>query len=268
MADKTTDNADTIRQQFGPNAANYATSRPHVKGASLERLVELIEPQSDWRMLDIATAAGHTAWTMAPHVAHVTATDLIPEMLNVAKGVAEERGIDNVTFELANAEALPFDDDSFDLVTCRIAAHHFPNPRDFMSESARVLRPGASFALVDNIVPADTEVAEFANHFEARRDPSHARCLSMEEWVDLAADAGLAVTASETVDKRMNFEGWAKNMDVAEDVRLELLNDLRRAPHGATAFLRPEIDPNGDQSACWFTLTEGILIAKAEGGSA
>src|SRR5690242_18432848 len=116
---------ELVQKQFGAHAAAYATSRPHAQGASLKRLVELTQPQPNWQVLDVATAAGHTAYAFAPHVAHVTATDITPEMLPVAAKLAAERGITNVTLEIADAEALPYADSSFDLVTCRIAPHHF-----------------------------------------------------------------------------------------------------------------------------------------------
>lgn len=114
-----------VQEFFGVNADKYATSKVHAKGASLERVVELVRPKPEWRALDVATAAGHTAFVFAPHVTHVIATDITPEMLSVAQKVGEEKGIDNVSFQEADAENLPFDDASFDLVTCRIAPHHF-----------------------------------------------------------------------------------------------------------------------------------------------
>ena len=69
------------QQRFGRAAADYATSEVYAKGASLQRLVELTEPKSHWRVLDVATGAGHTALAFAPHVAKVTATDITEEML-------------------------------------------------------------------------------------------------------------------------------------------------------------------------------------------
>ena len=79
---------ERVQAQFGPNASKYATSRVHAKGASLARLVELVEPRADWQMLDIATAAGHTAFVFAPLVAHVVASDVTPESkpANVQRG--------------------------------------------------------------------------------------------------------------------------------------------------------------------------------------
>jgi ubiquinone/menaquinone biosynthesis C-methylase UbiE len=60
--------------QFGQNAAEYLTSRPHAQGKSLDRMVALARPQPHWHMLDVATGAGHTAYAFAPHVARVWAT--------------------------------------------------------------------------------------------------------------------------------------------------------------------------------------------------
>jgi 3-carboxy-cis,cis-muconate cycloisomerase len=96
---------DLIRRQFGPNAANYATSAVHAKGASLGRIVELLEPEPNWRLLDIAAAAGHTGFAFAPQVAEVVISDLLEEMLTVARTRSTELGLTNVSFELADAEA-------------------------------------------------------------------------------------------------------------------------------------------------------------------
>src|ERR1700733_9423816 len=124
------------QERFGGFARSYATSRPHAKGGSLTRLVELLRPQPAWTALDIATGAGHVALALAAHVAHVVASDLTPQMLGVARGLAAERGLRNIAFADARAEALPFADGSFDAVTCRIAPHHFEDVRKFVTEAA------------------------------------------------------------------------------------------------------------------------------------
>ncbi|MFZ0544768.1 MAG: class I SAM-dependent methyltransferase, partial [Candidatus Promineifilaceae bacterium] len=189
-----------VQEQFGANAAHYVTSRPHAKGASLQRLLELTEPQADWQVLDVATATGHTAFTFAPHVAHVWATDITEEMLKITAEQGAERGFTNVTVEYADAESLPYEDGRFDLVTCRIAPHHFPDVGGFIGESARVLKPGGLVAVVDNIVPEGLG-GDYVNAFEKFRDPSHGRCLALEEWLDGFSAAGLMVAHFETLDK-------------------------------------------------------------------
>jgi ubiquinone/menaquinone biosynthesis C-methylase UbiE len=147
------------QQRFGVAAADYATSEVHAKGASLARLVELTEPKPHWRVLDVATGAGHTALAFAPNVAKVTATDITTEMLAEAKKLAAARGLANVRTLPAKAEDLPFPDASFDLVVCRLAAHHFDSVADFVSEAFRVLLQEGALALVDNVAPDDALAA-------------------------------------------------------------------------------------------------------------
>ncbi len=247
---------EASQRQFGANAANYATSEVHAKGASLGRIVELVAPQPHWRALDIATAAGHTAFALAPHVASVTATDVTSEMLDVAAAGAVERGIENVTFEYADAHDLPFDAATFDLVVCRIAPHHFEDPATFVAEAARVLAPGGTFGVVDNLAPEDPATATWCDDFERRRDLSHLRCLPISEWLAHIEAAGLVDAAVETMGKLMKFVPWAENMSVPDEVRAQLLADLAGANEQVVAWLRPDL---GDEPS--FVLTEGLFTA-------
>jgi ubiquinone/menaquinone biosynthesis C-methylase UbiE len=243
----------TVQQQFGANAQFYVTSAPHAKGASLARLVELTDPQAGWKMLDVATAAGHTAFAFAPHVFHVWAIDITSEMLEVARQQVTERELRNVTIEFADAEHLPYPDATFDLVTCRIAPHHFDSIELFLQESVRVLRAGGVLAVVDNVVPAGW-AGDYVNAFEKLRDPSHGRCLTLEEWTGAFAQAGLTVTHHETLDKQMSFESWAARHDAVMQRYLRTM--LACAPAEAAAFLRPQTI-NG---ATTFRLQEGIVL--------
>jgi ubiquinone/menaquinone biosynthesis C-methylase UbiE len=155
-----------IQQQFGAHANDYVTSAIHAQGESLARLVKLTQPQRNWRVLDVSTGAGHTALAFAPHVARVIACDLTPEMLDAARALAKERGIMNIEFKPADALALPFDDNTFDLVTNRLALHHYSDARKAVEEMARVCKRGGIVALADNVVPPDKVTAGYINHFE------------------------------------------------------------------------------------------------------
>jgi ubiquinone/menaquinone biosynthesis C-methylase UbiE len=265
-------NKSLIQQQFGAHAAAYSTSTVHATGASLGRLVTLVEPQRSWQALDVATGAGHTAAAFAPHVAHVIASDLTVEMLQEAAKLAEARGLANMETARADAEALPFEDGCFDLVTCRIAPHHFPDIATFASEVWRVLKAGGTFALVDNIAPDALSTPGFSgaelrdaalsyNAFEKIRDPSHGRCLGMAEWSEVLGATGFAVVHTERLPKDMEFQPWVDRMgrDAATVERLRLM-----LVEGAPA-LRAFLKPRWEEKRLWFTLDEAILIARKPG---
>jgi ubiquinone/menaquinone biosynthesis C-methylase UbiE len=258
-----------VQQQFGPHAASYSTSRVHAEGASLGRLVELVRPQAHWQALDIATGAGHTAAAFAPHVAGVIASDLTEEMLQETAKLAAARGLSNLETARADAEALPFADSRFDLATCRIAAHHFADAAAFAAEVWRVLRPGGTFALVDNIAPDGESTPGFSeaelraaahdyNAFEKMRDPSHARCLGLAEWSEILKQRGFEILHKERLHKSMEFESWAVRMG-CDAPTLERLRSMLSAPTPAMkVFLKPQRE--GDR--LFFTLDEAIIIAR------
>lgn len=257
-----------VQEQFGASAAAYATSQVHAKGASLARLVELLRPQPAWRVLDVATAAGHTAFAFAPHVAHVVATDITPPMLAVAAQLAQDRAVTNISLQAADAENLPYIDASFDLVTCRIAAHHFPDVGRFLAEAARVLRPGGRLAVVDNVVPGSRlqgkkaqrqrDAGRYVNAFEKLRDPSHYRCLSLQEWEDILRTTGFELKHQETASKQIDFDDWSARMRVTADNHLRLRAMLLQAPEAVAEFLSPQAIGNKIS----FQLTEAILIGE------
>lgn len=247
-----------IQQQFGPNADKYATSAVHARGESLARLVELTQPQKDWLVLDVSTGAGHTALKFAPEVARVTATDLTPQMLSTAQRLAGERGMGNIEFKPADAQALPFEANTFDLVTNRLALHHYADARKAIGEMARVCKPGGVVALVDNIVPPDKQLAGYVNHFEKMRDPSHNWAYPSARLEAYFADAGLKVEHNETLSKEMEFEPWADRMGASAELKADLWKRLIDAPEGVRQFLTPRVI--GDKR--FFALHEVILIGR------
>jgi ubiquinone/menaquinone biosynthesis C-methylase UbiE len=256
------ENLNRVKQQFGPNAAAYATSQPHAKGESLGRLIELLKPQADWRALDIATGAGHVALALAPSVREVIASDITPAMLSTTAQLASERGLSNVRTEMADAEALPFRLFSFDLVTCRIAPHHFTRVDKFVAECARVVKRGGVLGIVDNITTEDA--AHFVDGFERLRDPSHVHCLSMREWTTLLTQNGFEIEHHETLSKRMDFGAWVRQQKTPAHTEQVLARMLREAPAAAAWCLRPDV--TGEGAVTGFTLTEGLFVCRMPRG--
>jgi ubiquinone/menaquinone biosynthesis C-methylase UbiE len=206
-----------VQQQFGKHANKYVTSETHAKGDDLALLLSWLPVENTWNVLDIATGGGHVAKQLSPHVHQVVATDLTRPMLVAAADHLKQAQCHNVLFVVADAERLPFLDRSFDAVTCRIAAHHFPNPHLFLHEASRVLKPGGKLVLIDNVAPSDEALNQFMNTFEAMRDTSHVRCLTVLEWQGLAEKAGLQVEQSVMNRKQYKFPVWVKRTTENEE---------------------------------------------------
>ena len=163
-------------------AQAYATGE-HKSGHELQLVVDFATPTGTERVLDIGTGAGHTALALAPRVAHVVLTDPVDAMLAAARGVFQNAGVRNAEFVTAVAERLPFPDADFDIVTTRLAAHHFDDVALAMREVARVLRPGGRFIFIDTLAPDDAQSAAFQHEVESLRDPTHRRIYTEREWI-------------------------------------------------------------------------------------
>ncbi|HEY9841010.1 MAG TPA: methyltransferase domain-containing protein [Candidatus Obscuribacterales bacterium] len=148
----------TYKEQLRRNWANdvSAWQRFHPQyvsqtRAATELIVQAAQAGTGMQVLDLACGTGEPALTLAEAVGtegHVTATDLVPEMLAAAEEYAHQRGLTNLSFRVADIESLPFADQSFDAVTCRFGIMFCPNVGKALAEIRRVLKPGGRAAFV------------------------------------------------------------------------------------------------------------------------
>jgi SAM-dependent methyltransferase len=121
-----------------------------------EAIVEAARVEPGMRVLDLASGSGEPAVALARAVVpegHVTATDLVPEMLALASEYAGEQALRNIAFQPADPEELPFPDESFDVVTARYGITFFADVPRALREIRRVLEPGGrAVFLVDGHV--------------------------------------------------------------------------------------------------------------------
>jgi ubiquinone/menaquinone biosynthesis C-methylase UbiE len=211
-----------VQKQFGKNASSYVSSPIHKDGKDLTKMVEMAKLNGQEVLLDIATGGGHTANAFAPLVSRVTAVDLTAEMLIAAENFIKDNGHQNVEFIQGDAEQLPFTDESFDIVTCRIAPHHFPHVDSFIKEVHRVLKHNGQFLLDDNVVPENKEYDQFYNTIEKLRDYSHFRAWKKSEWIQKLEESGLEIFEWNRFEKNFRFEPWCANMKLSEPDKNQL----------------------------------------------
>jgi SAM-dependent methyltransferase len=221
---------ERVQQQFGPTAAAYVTSASHAGGEDLDRLVAWGRAAAPRWVLDLATGGGHTALAFADFARRLTAFDLTGPMLDAARGLLHGRGVANATFVVGDVATLPFADGSFEMVTCRLAAHHFADLAPAVREVQRVLRPGGAFLVVDILGHDDAELAAFITEVERRRDPSHVRAYRAVEWKAILRGAGLTVMESAVLSKARPWDDWVRRMRMTDEARRDLEAFVRAAP--------------------------------------
>jgi SAM-dependent methyltransferase len=171
---------------WSARANAYRQSPGHAEGADLDLVVDWAEPGPGVTALDVATGGGHVARRLREAGAEVVSADRAP-------------GMDPDV--VCRAEDLPFENDSFDVVTVRIAPHHFEDVQAAVREMGRVSR--------DRVVIQDTLYeSEELERIYALRDPSHVRCYSVDEWREFLRQADLRIEAVEIFEKRRPFDVW------------------------------------------------------------
>ena len=179
---------------WSERAEAYRESDAHRKGRDLELFAEWAEGETG---LDVATGGGNVARVLRQAGLEVVTIDSAPGMKPTV---------------VSRAEEIPFADSSFDVVACRVAAHHFQDPAGALKEMGRVSR--ALVLLSDNLYRG-----EDGEEADRLRDPTHVRNYSEEEWREMFAGAGLEVEAFELEDKRIDFEAWLDRSETPEEDR-------------------------------------------------
>jgi ubiquinone/menaquinone biosynthesis C-methylase UbiE len=228
-----------VEARFGQFAQNYVNSAVHAGGSDLDRMIEVAAAQPTWLTVDVATGGGHTALRMAQHARKTIATDFGMTMLSAARDFIIGTGAANLTFVGADAERLPFADNSVDCVTCRHAAHHFPDTFRFVMESARVLKPGGTLVVLDHLIPETQRDMDYIEAFERLRDPGHHRAFNMTEWQGMLLDADLQIEHVESMARPAELQSWAERIGCTPETIEKLRIMLAQAPQAVADFIHP-----------------------------
>jgi SAM-dependent methyltransferase len=184
-----------VTDVWSERAEAFRESATHRKGPDLDLLVEWCEAGEGVQALDVATGGGHVARRLREAGCDVVSVDPAPGMQPTV---------------VARAEHIPFADDSFDVVACRIAPHHFEDVRAAVREMTRVSK--------DRVVVQDNLfLSEAVEEAEKLRDPTHVRCYSEDEWRSFFAEAGLRVEDERTFERSVEVEPWLARVETPED---------------------------------------------------
>lgn len=246
-------------EQFGRQSHRYGKGHILADVSDVSAALARIPLPGRARVLDVATGAGHTGLHIAGLGHDVTCADLAQPMLDRVTETANERGL-KVTTRLHPAESMPYADSSFDLVTSRVAPHHFSSPELFVRETARVLKSDGHFLLIDgSIEDGDPVAEEWTHQVEKLRDPSHHRFLSPATWSRLCETAALRVILTALDPFKMpDLDWYFETANTTPQNRQAVLNLVSHAPAEARNQFHIAME-NGKIVWWWRRLT---LIAR------
>jgi SAM-dependent methyltransferase len=180
-------------------------------------------------------------------------------MLAAARHFSIGRGVANIRYAAGDVGALPFADSAFDIVTCRIAAHHFAEPAAAVREVCRVLRPAGTFLMQDILGHDDAEANAFIREVETRRDRTSRARGRAAEWKAFLRAAGLTVMEQITLPKTRVWDEWTARMKMTGDAKAALERFVREAPERLRAAFEFRLDGPVVEG-----FTDRMLLIRAE----
>jgi SAM-dependent methyltransferase len=136
------------RQQATWASGDYQMIATQIQLVS-ELVIEALDVHSTERVLDVATGSGNAAIAAARRGCVVVGVDYVPELIDRARRRADAEGL-TIEFVVGDAEALPFEDDSFDVASSVFGSMFAPNQEQTASELVRVVRPGGRIGLASH----------------------------------------------------------------------------------------------------------------------
>jgi ubiquinone/menaquinone biosynthesis C-methylase UbiE/glutathione S-transferase len=217
--------------QFDERADQYGKSHILADTADIEKVIAGLKLRPNTPALDVATGNGHTAIFLAKRGCQVIACDVSTGMIEQAKKLAAEQRV-GIDFREHTAEKMPYPDNTFGLITCRVAAHHFSSPEQFVRESARVLKMYGHLVVIDTTVPDDhVEAHTWMDTVERLRDPSHGRYVTPNSWKKWCADSGLTVTQVHLEPLKQPDLNWYFNVaNTPPENRKKVMEMIAKAP--------------------------------------
>ncbi len=209
-------------------------------------------------VLDVATGTAEFARALAPHVSSVVGVDATDAMLEQGARFVRENGIENIEFRKGIVQALPFEDQSFDIVASRYAFHHFEDPAPVVAEMARVCRTEGHVIIVDIVAP-EKAMAEEYNYYERLCDPSHTRCLDFDEFQALFRESGLDVISARQRDIEEGALEWMDFSLTPEKNREEMLQALDTELSGGA---KTGLAPYTRDSVLYFRQRDAALVGR------
>jgi ubiquinone/menaquinone biosynthesis C-methylase UbiE len=224
-----------IVDQFTRMAKPFAEMPAHSNEQAMRLLAEAAGVSKEDRVLDVCCGTGIVACALAPIARDVTGIDLTPAMLEQARKLQREAGLENLSWQVGDVAAMPFGDEMFSVVVSRYALHHLLEPARVLQEMARVCRQGGKVVVAD-VFASGVEQGGAYDRVEKLRDPSHVRALRLDEITAMFQAAGMPVSGTTfyrlTVGLEDLLQASATAPDAAARVRRVLAADVDRNETG------------------------------------
>lgn len=237
---------------FSPGWKKWDTKMMEFLHPIGDEIIRTLAPNGTQRVLDVAAGTGEPGLTIAELLpsGHVVITDLAEDMLEIARQHADHRGVKNITILPSDVCELPFEDNSFDAISCRFGFMFFPDMQLAANEMARVLKPGGRVATsVWNIPENNFWVTAIMGTINRNMElpppppgaPGMFRCAQDGLIAEHLSNAGLVNVRQEEVATRLNIGTADRYWELMTEVGAPIVAALSKADEPMRAKIKEQV---------------------------
>ena len=171
---------EIVKRQFDRQAQNFSNWSVTKNIEYQKAYFDFCEISSQDTLLDCACGTGEYAIFAAPKMKYVDGVDISKGMIEIAQKQADKENVNNISFLCHPVEQTPFEDESFTIVICRSAFHHFEEYDEIFNEMTRCCQNDGRISIQDIVAYSDERVDSFFEEFEKAVDVSHHKTLTKE----------------------------------------------------------------------------------------
>jgi ubiquinone/menaquinone biosynthesis C-methylase UbiE len=226
-------NNKIIRKQFNEQTENFSNFSLTKSRVVFRFFYDFCRMHPDDTLLDVACGSGAFALFCSEKIKAVCGVDISDRSINMASANAREKNINNISFICGDVEAIPADDESFSIATCRMALHHMGNYQNVFSEMFRCVQKNGRICIQDVTAFDDEKTNDYFESLEKNTDISHNRSLSKEEIFDLFSMNGIRILNTFQGKIELEFSEFVSHAiqapENAEALNILLANGLKDA---------------------------------------
>ena len=231
---------EKVIEQFSKQAVPFTQIKGHYD--SVDTIISMSKVSKDDEVLDIACGTGIVTCTFAKYAKNVIGLDITQDMITQATKLQNEKKLENIKFDLADVETLPFKDSTFDIVFTRYSFHHFLDTKKVFDEMIRVCKPNGKVIVVD--VALENRYSKAYNYMEKLRDPSHTKALTFKEFDELFSSKYLTSHKKSSYKVDLELENQLKasfpNKGDEEKIREIFKKDIESNTLGMNTYLKED----------------------------
>ncbi len=225
---------ELVKSQFDRQAQKFSSWSVTRNVEYQKAYFEFCELSERDTLLDLACGTGEYALFAAPNIQYAQGIDLSKGMIELAVKNAKLKGIENVSFHCHPAQHTPFEDESFSIVMCRSAFHHFDRYTEIFDEMLRCCRQGGRVSLQDIVAYEDERINDYFEAFEKMIDISHHRTLTADYFKRLYEDKNIKIKNTFEIEIELNVQEYIGHANQSKENKAKLeallihgLNDPR-----------------------------------------